>query len=288
MTKVAVTSASGNLGSSIINNLIEEIGIDNVIGVARNPQKAKHLGVEIRKGDYNSIEEFNDALKGVDALLIISGNDKPEKRIKQHQNIIEAAKFNNVKKIVYTSIIGDENGLETAFSPIIKSNRHTEQDVKNSGLDWVIGRNGLYIEPDIEYIDNYIKKGGIINCAGNGKCCYTSRKELANAYTNMLLKDIHNGQTYNLTADAISQKQLADYINQSFNINLKYKSMSVDDYSKDRKKELGDFVGGVIGGIYEEIKNDAFNVVSNFEKVTGRPHKLIQVIINDYKKGLKH
>jgi len=238
--KTAVTTASGNLGSAIINQLINEIGKDNVIGIARTPQKAEHLGIEIRKGDYNIRDEFDNALKGVEALLIISGMDDPQKRIQQHLNIIEAAKTNGVRKIVYTSIIGDE--AETAFSPIIKTNRQTEQNIKDSGIDWVIGRNGLYIEPDLEYINNYVKKGMISNCAGDGKCAYTSRKELAHAFTWMLLEDMHNGQTYNLVGNPITQSQLTEYINQSYGTNLIYKSMSVEDYSKERKAELGDFI----------------------------------------------
>ena len=168
--QIAVTTASGNLGSAIINILIKYIGRENVRGIARSPQKAAHLGIEIRKGDYNTWEEFEKALKGVDAVLLVSGMDDPKKRIQQHRNVIEAAKHNGVKKIVYTSIVGGD--IETEFSPIIRSNRQTEEDVKNAGLDWVIGRNGLYIEPDLEYLDNYILEGGIINCASDGKTDY--------------------------------------------------------------------------------------------------------------------
>lgn len=280
--KIAVTTASGKLGSAIINQLINEIGKDKVIGIARAPQKAEYLGIETRKGDYNSREEFNNALKGVDAVLIISGYDDPQKRIQQHRNIIEAAKTNGVRKIVYTSIIGDKE--ETGFSPIVLSNRQTEKDVKNSELDWVIGRNGLYIEPDLEYIDNYINEGGISNCAGEGKCAYTSRKELAYAYWKMLLEDKHNGQTYNLAGEPTSQTQLAEYINQAYNTNLTYSPMSVEEYLKERKKALGEFMGTIIGGIYEGIRNGAFNAQSDFEKAAGRPHKSTSEIISEFKK----
>lgn len=155
--KIAVTSASGQLGSAIVKQLIEEIGKEQVIGIARTPKKAEHLGVETRKGDYNHREDFEAALQGVDKVLLVSGMDAPEKRIGQHRNVIEAAKANGVKKIVYTSIIGDEN--KTAFQPIVQSNRQTEEDVKNSGLDWAIGRNGIYIEPDLEYLDHYRAAG---------------------------------------------------------------------------------------------------------------------------------
>lgn len=188
--KIAVTSANGKLGTSIINHLIHEIGKEQVIGIARTPEKAAHLGIEIRKGDYNNRQDFDLALKNIDALLLISGMDEPQKRIQQHRNVIEAAIKNGVKKIVYTSIVGDEN--KNAFSPIVQSNRQTENDIKNAGLNWVIGRNGIYIEPDLEYIDTYLKEEEIRNCAGEGKCTYTSRDELGYAYTKMLLEDKHN------------------------------------------------------------------------------------------------
>jgi NAD(P)H dehydrogenase (quinone) len=283
--KLAVTAANGKLGSTISNRLIAEIGPENVIGIARTPQKAEFLGIEIRKGDYNSLEDFVTALNGIDALLIVSGMDEPSKRIQQHRNIISGAKANAVKKVVYTSIIGDE--IETAFSPIVQSNRQTEEDVRNSGLDWVIGRNGLYIEPDLEYIDNYIAKGEIHNSAGNGKCAYTSRKELADAYLKMLIEDKHNGQIYNLGGEPVSQKQLTEYLNEVYNTNLIYKSVSVKEYTQERKNELGEFMGMVIGGIYEGIKKGAFNVESDFYNAAGRQHKSLIEIISNYKKQVQ-
>jgi NAD(P)H dehydrogenase (quinone) len=269
--KIAVTAANGQLGSSIVNELIKEIGRENVIGIVRTPEKASHLGIEVRKGDYNSREDFNAALKGIDSVLLISGMDDPQKRIQQHRNVIEAAKQNGIKKIVYTSIIGNEE--ETAFSPIVKSNRQTEKDVRESGLNWVIGRNGIYIEPDLEYIDTYVKEGVIRNCAEEGKCGYTSREELGFAYTQMALHDKHNGHTYNLVGEPITQTQLAELINQVFNTNLTYNSIPVDIYEKERKEDLGDFIGTVIAGIYNGIRKGINDVSSDFEKAAGRPHK---------------
>ncbi len=279
--KIAVTAANGQLGTSIVKELRKQIGEENVIGIVRTPEKADHLGIEIRKGDYNSREDFNKALKGVDSVLLISGMDDPQKRIQQHRNVIEAAKQNGVRKIVYTSIIGDEE--KTAFSPIVKSNRQTENDVKDSGLNWVIGRNGIYIEPDLEYLDTYVKEGEIRNCAGDGKCGYTSRGELGFAYSQLLLQDKHNGQTYNLVGEPISQTQLAEQINQVFNTYLTYNSVAVKAYEIERKEELGDFIGTVIAGIYNGIKIGVNDVKSDFEKATGRPHKSTIVIMKEFK-----
>lgn len=280
--KIAVTSASGQLGAAITSSLIKEIGTENVVAIARTPSKAEGLGVEVRRGDYNKREEFNEALKGIDKVLLVSGMDGPQKRIPQHRNVIEAAKQNGVKKIVYTSIVGDEKN--TAFSPVVASNRQTEEDICDSGLDYVIGRNGIYIEPDLEYIDTYVQEGGIVNCAADGICTYTSREELGFAYAQMLLNDALNGETLNLVGEGITQAQLAAYINVVYGTDLSYRSISVAEYKNERQTALGEFLGTIIAGIYEGIRNGANDVTSDFEKAAGRPHKSALELISNYHK----
>lgn len=151
--------------------------------VAITAEKATDLGIKIRKGDYDNKNNFIEGLKDIDVLLLVSGMDPPEKRILQHNNIIAAAKESGVRKIIYTSIIGAEQG--NAFSPIVQSNRKTEENLINSGLKWVIGRNGLYIEPDIEYIENYKRAGEISNCASEGRRDYS---EAINRYAQFMLQ----------------------------------------------------------------------------------------------------
>jgi len=268
--KIAITSTSGKLGAAVAKQLLNVVCKDQVVAIARTPEKAKSLGVEVRKGDYNEKSQFEDALKDIDVVLLVSGMDAPDKRIQQHRNVINAAKEADVKKTVYTSVIGESQG--SAFSPIVASNRQTEEDIKNSGLDWVIGRNGLYIEPDVEYIENYKKAGKIVNCAGEGKCSYTTRDELGFAYAKMLTEEKHNGQIYNLGGEPITQQQLTDYMNEAFGTRLVYESMSIEDYEKERKEELGDFMGTIIAGIYSGIRNGVMQFDSDFKTATGREH----------------
>ena len=243
---IAVTAASGQLGAAIVKQLIQDIGPESVVAIARTPAKAEHLGVEVRKGDYTSQADFEKALEGMDAVCIISANGDPALRVPMHRNILEGAKASGVKRIVYTSVLGEEEG--SSFSPIIQSNRQTERDIQASGLDWVIGRNGIYIEPDLEYIDTYVKEGGIKNSAGEGKCAYTSRAELAVAYSHMLREEHHSKQVYQLTGQAISQAELADFINEAYGTQLSYTALSIEEYEAERKAALGEFMGTVIAG----------------------------------------
>ncbi|MBZ0111134.1 MAG: SDR family oxidoreductase [Thermoanaerobaculia bacterium] len=271
MTKIAVTAASGKLGSEIVRATIEIVGKDNVIGLARTPSNAQSLGIEVRPGDYESPEDLERSLAGVDAMLLVSGMDSPDKRILQHRNVLEAAKHAGVRKVVYTSIQGAEKG--TAFSPVVQSNRQTEEDVRNSGLQWSVGRNGIYIEPDVEYIETYKQRGEIANCASDGRCGYTTRPELAAAYARMLTESNHNGQTYNLHGETLTQWQLTAYLNDAFGTDLRYREMSIAEYREERVAELGDFIGNVIAGIYEGIREGASDNESHFEEAAGRPHQ---------------
>ena len=111
---VAITAASGQLGSEIVNATLALLPTENVIGLARTPENAEHLGVEIRPGDYNQRDALEESLQGVDAVLLVSGMDAPERRIDQHRNVIGAACSAGVTKIVYTSVQGAEEA--TAFT----------------------------------------------------------------------------------------------------------------------------------------------------------------------------
>jgi len=279
--KIAITAASGKLGAEIVKAAAAAAGKENVIGLARTPSKAKHPGITILPGDYNEKYILEKSLESIDTVLLVSGMDAPEKRIIQHRNVIQAAKNAGVKKIVYTSVQGADEG--TAFSPVIQSNRQTEQDIQKSGLDWVIGRNGIYIEPDIEYIETYKKDGGIFNCAGDGKCGYTTRPELSYAYARMLTQNKHNAKIYNLHGEAITQYQLAEYLNSAFGTDLTYTPMSVEDYRKERTAELGEFLGTIISGIYQGIREGKADNPSHFYQAAGREHETWQTYFANIK-----
>ncbi|MCY0146270.1 SDR family oxidoreductase [Hoeflea sp. G2-23] len=285
MTTIAVTAASGQLGRAIVRALTARAGAGTVIGLARTPEKAGDLGGEVRKGDYGDRAGLERSLHGVDVVLLVSGMDEPGKRIGQHRNVIEAAKTAGVRKIVYTSVQGPDEG--SSFSAVVKSNRQTEQDVRESGLDWVIGRNGIYIEPDIDYIETYKVSGEIANCAGDGKCGYTTRDELAYAYAQMLGSDAHNGHTYNLHGQSLNQAELAECFNQAFGTSLVYRPMSVEEYKQDRIAELGEFIGTVITGIYSGIRDGAFDNPSNYADAAGRPHQTWEDYFSAIRAGAK-
>ena len=75
---------------------------------------------------------------------------------------------------------------------------------------------------------------------------------------------------------------IANAINKAYNLTLEYKSISVEAYIKERQAALGEFMGTVIGGIYEGIKTGKFAGKSDFVEVAGRTHKSIDEMIVDF------
>lgn len=268
---IAVTAVSGQLGSAIVQALARLDTAQPIVGLARTPEHAEGLGIEVRPGDYADTTQVSASLRGVVTLLLVSGNEQPEERVRQHRNVLDAARAAGVKKVVYTSVQGAEEG--TAFSAVVQSNRQTEADVRNSGMDWVIGRNGIYIEPDIQSIDAYVAAGEVANCAGEAKCGYTTRPELAEAYARMLTQPAHSGHTYRLHGQPLTQAQLVELINSRFRTQLVYRSMTPEDYREDRVAALGEFIGSVIAGIYAGIRTGAHDSPSDYAAATNRPHQ---------------
>ncbi len=118
----------------------------------------------------------------------------------------------------------------------------------------------------------YKKAGGITNCAGDGRCGYTTRPELAYAYARLLTEEKHNGNTYNLHGEAITQYELADYLNSAFGTDLAYTPMTVEEYRENRVAELGEFLGTVITGIYQGIRDGQADNPSDYLEAAGREH----------------
>ena len=96
--------------------------------------------------------------------------------------------------------------------------------------------------------------------------------ELAYAYAQLLTDDRHNGSTYNLHGDAITQYELADYLNLAFGTDLTYTSTTVEEYRNDRVAALGEFMGSVIAGIYQGIRDGAADNPSHYAEAAGRDH----------------
>ncbi len=79
----------------------------------------------------------------MDTLILVSSSEVGQ-RIKQHKNVIKAAKKAGVKHIIYTSLLGSSN--DNTLKSLAGEHLATEDTLKTSGITYTILRNGWYTE----------------------------------------------------------------------------------------------------------------------------------------------
>jgi NAD(P)H dehydrogenase (quinone) len=286
--KIAVTAASGRLGRRILSHLVAE-GSHDIIAIVRKPDSLKLPGVEVRAGDYDSAQQMTDAFAGIDTVLMISapvviGID----RVTQHRNVIAAAKAAGVRKVVFTSVIGNGLEMQTMFADAQQVNRQAEQDLAESGLEFINARAGLYLDLDLLHIQRADREGGVYsNNAGVGRCGYISIDELAYGFAGLCLSDTCNGRILNMVGETYTQAELVEMANEVFGLNTRYEPMTAEEniarFMQDEKiSARGEAVARMLTGCFECIEVGAYDVESDYKAATGREpltlHEQMQAI----------
>ncbi len=276
--KIAVTAASGGLGQAILKYLCTENGAANTVAVARSPDRVNTPDIEVRRGDYNSVAELTKAFSSIDTVVMISAPVGDWDRIPMHRNVIEAAKQAGVCKVVYTSVVGNGREEDTWFWKTQQINRQAEIDLRESGLEWIVARNGLYLEKDLAHIIEAKSSGVYHNIVGDGKCGYISVDELAYATAKLAVDDRLNGQVLNLVGETLTQAQLVELANQAFDMDVHYEVISDEENIAELMKDpkiaaRGEKVAKMLTGCFQAVRMGAFDVESDFERAAGRAVK---------------
>jgi NAD(P)H dehydrogenase (quinone) len=224
----AVTGATGQLGRLVINGLKEAIQAEDILALARSPERAADLGVPARAFDYDDPTTLDAGLAGVDTLLLISGSDIGQ-RIPQHKAVIDAAKAVGVGHIVYTSLLH----ADTSSVSLAPEHSATEVMLRDSGIDHTILRNGWYTENYTAGLPQAVEHNALIGAAGDGAISSASRADYAAAAVAVLIKPELQGATYELAGDeSYTLADLAGVLSDTVGKTIPYVNMAEADYAK--------------------------------------------------------
>jgi len=275
--KIGVTGATGQLGRLVVEKLKQKVAADSVVALVRNPEKAADLCVEARAFDYTKPESLVASLKGIDKLLLISGNEIGQ-RLPQHKAVIEAAKQAGVKQITYTSI------LHADSSPLGLAGEHlgTEVAIKESGLTYTILRNGWYTENYTGSAKGAVGAGAFIGNAGDGKIASAARVDYAEAAAVVLAGEGHENKTYELAGDeAYTLTELAAEISRQTGKIVPYNNLTEAEYAGILKSF------GLPDGLAEMLtdsdtgasKGGLFDDSRALSKLIGRPSTPLAIVL---------
>lgn len=196
---IVITGASGQLGRLVIDELLKSVPASELVAAVRSPEKAEAFekkGVQVRQADYTRPDTLDAAFRGAEKVLLISSSEVGQ-RVPQHANVIAAAKKAGVGLLAYTSI------LHADATPLSLGSEHkkTEAILAESGVPYVVLRNGWYTENYAAGIPIALQQGAVLGCAGEGRISSAARADYAAAAAAVLLADDQAGNVYELAGD---------------------------------------------------------------------------------------
>lgn len=228
---IVITGATGQLGSLVIEQLLQKVPANRIVAAVRTPAKASHLaakGLDVRLADYSRPETLVTAFAGATKVLLISGNEMGQ-RIPQHKAVIDAAKAVGVKLLAYTSLLR----ADTSSLALAEEHLATEQYLRTSGVPFVLLRNGWYFENQTAGIAPTLQQGAFIGSSKNGRFAAAAREDYAAAAAVVLAGDGHENRVYELAGDEpYTRAELAAEVSKQAGKPVAYHDLPEAEYEK--------------------------------------------------------
>ncbi|KAM0254687.1 hypothetical protein ACHAQJ_006537 [Trichoderma viride] len=277
--KILVTGAGGHLGGKTIDQLLEVVPASQLAVITRDPSKLKRLvdkGVSVHKADYLDYDSLLSAFQGVDKIMLIGAHAFTD-RIKQHFNVIVAARQAGVKHVAYTSIQRRE-GSGVVLWDVTESDTFTEQALRASGMAYTILMQPAFLETFHTYFGANVLEAGVRMPFGKGKkTAPVTRDDLAAANVAVLTQTGHENKTYKLSGDeAFSFSEVAEILSEVTGKKVSSQNISEEEYldwhaGKNAPKQLPQFrlawVRTMNDGDFEETTGDLERLIGR--KPTG-------------------
>lgn len=135
-TTILVTGGTGTLGRQVVTKLQHDLSDIRVL--SRNDHEGEN-GIEFVRGDLSTGVGVGPAMQGAGVVLHCAGSNKGDDIKAQH--LVEAAKENGVRHLVYISVVGAdrvrvESGIDRAMFGYFEAKLAAEQIVTDSGIPW--------------------------------------------------------------------------------------------------------------------------------------------------------
>ena len=198
---ILISGANGQLGRAVLKQLATLRGPSDIVAMVRDKSMAADLlaeGFDVRAGDYDDLPALDRAMAGVEKVLLVSGTDEAN-RVRQHGNVVDAAKRAGVTFIAYTSRV--VKSQDVSDNPLMAGHFATEDVIKASGLTYVLLRNALYMDVIPLFVGgDKVYESGIALPTGDGRVSFALRRELGEAIANLLVEDSGGSRVIALTS----------------------------------------------------------------------------------------
>ncbi|EEY62695.1 NmrA-like family protein, putative [Phytophthora infestans T30-4] len=226
MTKFVLTGSDGNLGRIAADFAIEILKPEDQLVLTSYNLKAipedvvagwRANGAEVVDASYDDVESLKKAFEGAEAVGFISTWLFGDGRRNQAKNVCAAAKAVGVKRVCYTSFVGAgcETDVEEEIPFLPRDHHFVEKTVKESGLQYNIQRNWLYMDniptlfaPSWKFCgDKWLSNSHGVPGA------YVAREDCGRVFAALILGRGEPNKVYDVTGpEVVQQKDLMEWI----------------------------------------------------------------------------
>lgn len=271
--KIAVTGATGHLGSKVIEHLNKEKQDLEIIALVHNKNHAQALietGYEIREIDFQNQDSLIKAFAGIDTLVYVASKTYSVfDRVRELENVLSALEDNQVKNLVAMSFIADQENNPFVMSPFYG---YLPRRLAGTDLNYAIAKNSLYADPLVPYLPELIERKGLIYPVGDQEMSFITLEDSAEAMAKMALSEkyLKSRKSYLLTqARSYTMPELGAVMTKVTGHEIGYHPVSVEEFGKiyaaegDGAELASMYKGGAMG--YLHGLSDAFAHITGHE-----------------------
>ncbi|MGI8425313.1 MAG: SDR family oxidoreductase [Actinomycetota bacterium] len=259
---VLVTGASGNIGSKLVNELLD---VDaNVRVFVRDPAKSAHLDgrVQVAVGDFQNAPTVASALEGVDRAFLLAVDPKHE------ADFIEAAKVAGVSQLVQLSSGGVPFGVGSG--PLHTPGEHL---LKESGLNWTILRPWEYMSNSFHWLETIRSQSSIFEPTGQGKIAPIDPADISAVAARVLTSGGHEVRTYELTGQQLlNRNEMAELISAAIGRTVHFVDIPSETYKEQLvKMGMPEMFVEPVAGFYRMVNEGKLAIIHpDVENLLGR------------------
>lgn len=174
---IIITGATGRLGGLIVERLLQRVPATEVGVSVRDPGKAQHLKVRVRRGDFTEPATLAHAFEGATTVLVVSASIRGEGAVAANIAAIDAAVAAGASRVIYTS--HQAASPTSLFAPQL-THAATEAHLAKQNIPFTALRNGFYASTIALHLTGARETGRLV-LPEDGPVSWTDHADLAEA-----------------------------------------------------------------------------------------------------------